>query len=143
MFNAQTEQKKLEHEKGQEKKASKRQLAWDWKKGVPVPEKTRKIVPIKAGKNQEKYVCIECLKQSFLGKRDGKFASLCRSDTSSIKRHKERWHKEAESTKCTVVPSNAPEVQSLRKQYDGSKASTITSASKEETTVKEKPSTFP
>ena len=53
-----------------------------------------------------------------------------------------------ESTKCTVVPSNAPDVQSLRKQYDGSKASTITSASKVETTdpssksVEEQPSTF-
>ena len=126
--------KKLEHEKGQEKKASKRQLAWDWKKGVPVPEKKCKIVPMKVGKSQEKYVCTECLKPPFLGKRDEKFASLYRSDTSSIKQHKERWHKEAESTKCTVVPSNAPEGQSLRKQYDGSKALTITSASKQEKT---------
>lgn len=65
-----------------------------------------------------------------------------------IKRHKERWHKEAELTNCTVVPSSAPEVHSLRKQYDSSKASTITSASKEETTdpssksIEEQTSTF-
>jgi hypothetical protein len=87
---------------------------------------------------------MECLKLSLLGKRDEKFASLCRNDTSSIKRHKERWHKEAESSKCTIVPSNAPEIQSLRKQ--DSKASRITNTSQEKNTkcgfnsVEEQPS---
>ena len=74
--------KKPEQEKGAEKKASKHQLAWDWKKSVPVPEKKLKIGPIKAVKSRKKYVCIECLKLSFLGKSDEKFASLCRRDTS-------------------------------------------------------------
>ena len=42
--------KKPEQEKGAEKKASKRQLAWDWKKGAPVPEKKTQNWSNKGGK---------------------------------------------------------------------------------------------
>ena len=124
--------KRQDHEKSERNATTcKRHSAWDWRKGIPVPEKKRNLGPTKAEKSREKYACIECLKLSLLGKRDEKFASLCRNDTSSIKRHKERWHKEAESSKCTIVPSNAPEIQSLRDQYSNSKASRITNTSEE------------
>ena len=72
-------------------------------------------------KSSEKYVCTKCLELSHRGERDEKFASLCRSDSSSVNRHKERWHKGEESRSCTIVPSSAPEVQSMQKDCHKSK----------------------
>ena len=69
--------------------------------------------------NIEKYYCLECLDISLCGKKE-RFATLCRSDTSSISRHKARWHKTPESHACTIVPSTAPEVKTIRIRYSKS-----------------------
>ena len=47
------------------------------------------------------------------------YTSLCRKDNSRVKRHKDRWHKGSNSSTCTIIPSSAPEVIALRKQYKG------------------------
>lgn len=102
---------------------SKCQLSWDWKRGVPIPQKRQHLGPTnKIEKSSEKCVCIECLELSFLGKREEKFASLRRSDSYSLKRHNDRWHKEEKSCNCTIIPSTAPDVQKLWNKYDKSKA---------------------
>ena len=56
------------------------------------------------------------------GKREERFASLCRIDQSSLKRHKARWHNTEETCCCTVVPSTAAEVKALRNRYTKSSA---------------------
>ena len=105
-----------------QKKAPKCQVPWDWKKGALIPAKKQKsLATNKNVKSSEKYVCIKCLELSLRGERDEKFASLCRSDSSSVNRHKERWHKGEESRSCTIVPSSAPEVQSMQKDCHKSK----------------------
>ena len=48
---------------------------------------------------------------------DEKCASICRIDLSSIKRHKDRWHAPPNQETCKFVPSNALDVQELRKKY--------------------------
>lgn len=65
----------------------------------------------------EKYVCLQCLKQHLQGKRDKRFANICRADASSVKRHKQRWHSLPNSAQCTIVPESAPEVSALKKEY--------------------------
>lgn len=96
---------------------------WDWKKGCfgeekhPIPEKKRKKVDNKADKGK-KYVCLQCLEQHLKGKQDERFTSMCRADTSSITRHKKRWHYLPDAKPCTIVPESAPEVSALRKSYD-------------------------
>ena len=45
---------------------------------------------------------------------------LCVEVTSSISRHKARWHKTPESHACTIVPSIAPEVKTIRIRYSKS-----------------------
>ena len=117
-------------EAGNKKATSlKRQLVWDWKKGcasetrASVPEKKQKFTAkLKAEKpaNIEKYYCLECLDISLRGKKEERFATLCRNDTSSISRHKARWHKTPESHTCTIVPSTAPEVKTIRIRYSKS-----------------------
>ncbi len=101
----------------------KRQIAWDWKRGIA--SKNRSSIPLEKKKKvskvpqpAEKFHCLECLALAFQGKRDERFTTLCRADPSSIKRHKERWHKVSEDfQKCTVVPQTALEVQELRSKY--------------------------
>ena len=105
---------------------SKRQLVWDWKRGcasetkAPIPEKKQKL-PLRRKPERtasaEKYFCMQCLEISLLGKREERFATLCRSDTYSIARHKARWHNTPEYHTCTIVPSTAPEVKALRNRY--------------------------
>ena len=68
-------------------------------------------------KKSENYVCLECLKQHLQGKRDKRFANICRADASSVKRHKQRWHSLPNSVQCTIVPESAPEVSALKKEY--------------------------
>lgn len=51
------------------------------------------------------------------GKRDERFISMCRIDSSSIKRHKERWHNLPDNKPCCFVPSTAPEVALLADKY--------------------------
>ena len=58
-----------------------------------------------------------CLEVSLKGNRDEKYTSLCRKDNSSVKRHKDRWHKGSNSSTCTIIPPSAPEIIALRKQY--------------------------
>ena len=101
----------------------KRQIAWDWKRGIA--SNNRSSIPLEKKKKvsnvpqpAEKFHCLECLELAFQGKRDERFTTLCRADPSSIKRHKERWHKVSEDfQKCTVVPQTALEVQELRSKY--------------------------
>ncbi|CAB3979316.1 Hypothetical predicted protein [Paramuricea clavata] len=47
----------------------KRQVMWDWKKGSPkIPVKKMKMADNE--EKNEKYVCLQCLKQYLQGKRD-------------------------------------------------------------------------
>ena len=104
--------------------ALKRHLVWDWKMGCalerksPVPVKKQKLsTKSKAEKSASatgKYFCLECLEDSLLGKKEEKFAAICRSDSSSVARYKARWHKIPESRTCTIVPSTSPEVNAVR-----------------------------
>ena len=84
----------------------------------PVPEKKQKLsTKSKAEKSASatgKYFCLECLEDSLLGKKEEKFAAICRGDSSSVARHKARWHKIPESQTCTIVPSTSPEVNAIR-----------------------------
>ena len=88
---------------------------WDWKNAKykdHVPNKKQKATKI-----EESYICLECLEVSLKGNRDEKYASLCRKDNSSIKRHKDRWHEGSNLSTCTIISSSAPEIIALRKQY--------------------------
>lgn len=125
--------------KRNEKKAetsSKRQLVWDWKRGCatktkddPVPVKKQKLGSSnKSVTKSEKFFCVQCLKMSLIGKREERFATLCRIDESSVARHKARWHNTPESHVCTVIPSTAPEVTALRNQYGKSTSSKATTS---------------
>ena len=83
-------------------------------------KKTQRKEPYKkqkATKIEESQICIECLEVSLKRNRDKKYTSLCRKDNSSVKRHKDRWHKGSNSSTCTIIPSSAPEIIALRKQY--------------------------
>ena len=97
---------------------------WLWrtgggsKKKDPVPEKRTKIeAKTKPKRAVEKYYCMECLELYFSGKREERFAMLCRIDVSSVNRHKNRWHTTSESCMYTVVPSTAPQVKALERRY--------------------------
>ena len=64
---------------------------WDWENAKYKdhnPHKKQKTTKI-----EESYVCIECLEVSLNGNCDEKCTFLCRKDNSSLKRHKDRWHK--------------------------------------------------
>ena len=90
---------------------------WDCKNAKykdHVPYKKQKPTKI-----EESYICIDCLEVSLKGNRGEKYTSLCRKDNSSENRHKDRWHKGSNSSTCTIIPSSAPEVIALRKQYKG------------------------
>ena len=100
----------------------KRQLVWDWKKSCPaekvvIPEKKRRQSLKKKDKNTDKYICLHCFELSLQGKMDEKCASICRIDPSSIRRHQGRWHTPPNQETCKFVPSNALDVQELRKKY--------------------------
>ena len=100
----------------------KRQIAWDWKRGIAsknqssTPGKRKKIS--KVTQPAERFHCLECLELALQGKREERFTMVCRADQSSVKRHKERWHTISEGfTRCTVVPQTALEVKELRSKY--------------------------
>ena len=57
---------------------------------------------------------MECLEDLLLGKKEEKFATICRSDSSSVARHNTRWHKTPESQLCAIVPSTLPELNAVR-----------------------------
>ena len=84
----------------------------------PVPEKKQKLsTKSKAEKSASatgKYFCLECLEDWLLGKKEEQFAAICRSDSSSVARHKARWHKIPESQTCTIVPSTSPKLSAVR-----------------------------
>ena len=56
--------------------------------------------------------CMECYSLFLKGQRKEDTTSIARPNPSSMKRHKERWHSDGE--KCTVVPSDSPELKQLR-----------------------------
>ena len=62
------------------------------KKKEPVPQKIVQSASETAAKAQEKYFCLECFEVCLKGRRKEYFATVCRIDTSSINRHKQRWH---------------------------------------------------
>ena len=103
--------------------SSKRQLVWDWKRGRAtekhsIPEKKKKTDDQnKQPKNTVKYFCLECLEISLQGKMDERCVTLSRVNTSSVNRHKMRWHNTPQTQQCTIVPSTAPEVQQLNARY--------------------------
>ena len=82
---------------------------WDWKaaskKKDVVPEKKQKVVTA-AKKKLERHICLQCLELCLQGKREER-----------IKRHKERWHSQDDNKLCTIVPSNAKEVNTLKDKY--------------------------
>ena len=82
---------------------------WDWKNTKYKDHAWRTI--------EESYICIECLEVLLKGNRDKKYTSLCRKDDSRVKRHKYSWHKGSNSSTCIVIPSAAPEITALWKQY--------------------------
>ena len=86
-------------------------------------------------KRNEKYICLECLESCLRSKREEKFASLCRTDASTIKRHKSRWHNTIETQACTVVPFASPEAKAVRERYAKIKAHKDASSSKSSRTV--------
>ena len=93
----------------------KRQLTLDWGKGcasklLPDTKKTK-------SSESESYTCLQCFELHLEGKRDKRFASLCRIDPSSVRRHKERWHRLPDSKLCNIVPISAREVASLKQKY--------------------------
>ena len=97
----------------------KRQIAWDWnsKNQSSIPSEKKKKVT-KVPQPAERFHCLECLELALQGKREERFTTLCRADQSSVKRHKERWHKVGGGFgKCTVVPQTALEVQEIRSKY--------------------------
>ena len=86
------------------------------------PRRRRRIwSKIEIKKLNESYVCLECLERSFDGQFEGKNASICRINASSIDRHKVRWHTAANNQSCTVVPSSAPDVRQLYAKYGKAK----------------------
>ena len=111
------------------KVGSKRQSIWKWTEGGVsnikdlIPEKRKNVQSRSQSERlQEKYFCLQCLEISLRGMREERFASLCRIDQSSLKRHKARWHNTEETCCCTVVPSTAAEVKALRNRYTKSSA---------------------
>lgn len=82
----------------------------------PVPAKKTKSVALNT-KKSEKHVCLQCMELHLQGKRDERFTSICRLDSSSIKRHKERWHNLPNSEPCTFVPSTAPDIAIIVDKY--------------------------
>ena len=53
---------------------------------------------------------------------DERTAYVCRNDTTSIKRHKDRWHVGKDHEKCTIVPSDSAEVHKIRSKHSKSSA---------------------
>ena len=78
-----------------------------------MPEKKQKLTISRPEKRNEKYACLECLESCLRGKREEKFASLCQTDASIIKRHKSRWHNTLDTQACTVVPFASPEAKAV------------------------------
>ena len=72
---------------------------------------------MKARDTKEKHVCLQCLELSLQGKHEERFTSVCRLDSSSIQRHKERWHKLLERKTCTFVPISSPAASRIRDKY--------------------------
>ena len=109
---------------------------WDWKnvslnkEKNPVPEKKQKLTISRPEKRNEKYACLECLESCLRGKREEKFTTLCRTDTSTIKRHKSRWHNTLDTQACTVVPFTSPKAKAVGERYAKIKANKDASSSK-------------
>lgn len=121
------------HEK-QTKFPKKRQIAWDWSRGCASDKQTsvslvKKIKVAKGERASEKFFCLECLELSLQGKgeREERFTTICRTDPSSVKRHKDRWHKLPSLQNCTIVPSTAREVRALKHKYKQEAQTSITS----------------
>ena len=96
---------------------------WHWKQSdkslSQIPTKKRKLSSTCTKKGeQQKYLCLECFEAALQRKSDEKYSQICRWDTTSVKRHKFRWHLPPKSESCTFVSSNSSEVQMLRQKYD-------------------------
>ena len=67
--------------------------------------------------SESKFTCIECLEKCLKENTSTKSATLCRSDSYTVSRHKERRHKPPNCSRCHVLPFNSKEVKDLRKKY--------------------------
>ena len=131
---------------GTAKKAEKRKLVWDWKVGALVEkadiaqakQKKPSHKGLKEDKSSEKYICLECLDICLKEKREERFATICRIDASSVKRHKARWHNLPHNEACTFVPLNAVEVKKRREENEIAKESGIKTP-KEQPAAKHQP----
>ena len=102
--------------------STKRQLTLDWGRNSASftnLEESRKNPKFenKARELKEKHVCSQCLQLSLQGKHEERFSSICRLDSSSVQRHKERWHKLPERKACTFVPTSSPAACRIRDKY--------------------------
>ena len=81
---------------------------------------------VKESVNQDKtYTCVECFIKFSNGERKENTTKLSRNNSSSMQRHKSHWHQGKE--KCTIVPSDAAELNKLRKKNKKDKYSKNTS----------------
>ena len=69
------------------------------------------------------FACLECVKEVSKGKRDEKTAYICRKDSTSINRHKTRWHSGVGNEKCTIEPANSVKVKQIKRAEGEAKVS--------------------
>lgn len=102
-------------------------MIWDWAKGCAstskevIPEKKQKV-----SSEKDSFTCLQCFELHLKGKRDVRFTSLCRTDYSTVERHKKRWHNLPGTKLCMIVPSAAKEVASLKLKYVKQKVPKVT-----------------
>ena len=109
---------------------------WNWKERVTatpptVSLKSAKRKPVKrkwvensSESEGKKFACIECLSLVVKGEREERTAYLCRSDVSSINRHKRNWHTvdgKKKAKTCTIVPSDTKTVKDLKQRIPQAK----------------------
>ena len=107
-----------------------------WAKGCAssskevIPEKRQKISSEKGS-----FTCLQCFELHLKGKRDERYKSVCRTDHSTVQRHKNRWHSIPGSKLCTIVPTAAKEVSSLKLKYAKQNVSEVTTPEERNTST--------
>ena len=115
-------------------KKAKKPDVW-WNKRVSLGDSSSPCISAKPAKKKKLassveeqkiacYTCIECFLLYLDGKRAEKTTNITRNDSSSIKRHKDRWHKE-KTSECTIVPSDAKEINEMRRKATKKEASEV------------------
>ena len=65
---------------------------------------------MEARDTKEKHVCLICPELSLQGKHEERFTSVCQLDSSSIQRHRERWH-------TSYVPTSSLAANRISNKY--------------------------